>query len=362
MARSRRHNKLLFAPVHKRRTGLWMTLVILLLLTGMGILLNTESNRHPRLLRQDVTVPALPKDLEQFAILHISDLAGKRFGKEQEALKTLLHAEKFHAVCLTGDMVGVSGDASPLLELIGILPRDVPIFLIAGDDDPPPILATAHGDSQVKAPYILAAEKLGAIYLDAPFQVTVGKQAIWFCPEMLFGLDLANTVLSLQNRHDALMGAPNPYEPENGAALRAVEYQQTMLQRTQQAIAQMKREDLMVMVSHLPPDREMIALTLGGRKQEARSGNFPGRLALIMCGHLNNGQVRLPMLGALWSPASNNAAAWFPNNRLLSGLSSLQGVPLYISPGLGVSSVYPLPWRVFNKPALSILTLTIKIR
>ena len=41
------------------------------------------------------------------------------------------------------------------------------------------------------------------------------------------------------------------------------------------------------------------------------------------------------------------------------GLSSYHGIPQYISPGLGTSAAIDLPpIRIFNTPAVTILTLT----
>ena len=43
---------------------------------------------------------------------------------------------------------------------------------------------------------------------------------------------------------------------------------------------------------------------------------------------------------------------------MIQGLSTIQGVTQYISPGLGVSDAYPIPLRMFNTPSITILTLT----
>jgi predicted MPP superfamily phosphohydrolase len=52
---------------------------------------------------------------------------------------------------------------------------------------------------------------------------------------------------------------------------------------------------------------------------------------------------------------------WLPEDSHLVGLSTVQGVTQYISPGLGVSDAYAIPLRLFNTPTVTILTLTARM-
>ena len=49
---------------------------------------------------------------------------------------------------------------------------------------------------------------------------------------------------------------------------------------------------------------------------------------------------------------------FFPGDEGFTGLSIVKGYAVYISPGLGVSSYYPLPLRLFNRPAATLVRLT----
>jgi predicted MPP superfamily phosphohydrolase len=45
-------------------------------------------------------------------------------------------------------------------------------------------------------------------------------------------------------------------------------------------------------------------------------------------------------------------------------MQSMMGVTQHISPGLGTSSIYPFPMsmmRLFNRPAVTMITLTAKL-
>ena len=63
---------------------------------------------------------------------------------------------------------------------------------------------------------------------------------------------------------------------------------------------------------------------------------------LILAGHSHNGQVRLPVIGALYTP--DGSKKYFDN------YYDINGTPLYISSGIGVSIIN---YRLFNKPSIN---------
>ena len=88
--------------------------------------------------------------------------------------------------------------------------------------------------------------------------------------------------------------------------------------------------------------------------------NFLRNVSLLLAGHYNAGQVRIPLVGALKAPASAGGG-WFPEDHTLVGLNVVHGVTQYISPGLGISDDYPIPLRIFNTPAITLITLTSRL-
>ena len=91
-----------------------------------------------------------------------------------------------------------------------------------------------------------------------------------------------------------------------------------------------------------------------GSKEQAFAMRYAG---LILAGHYNGGQWRIPFFRAVYVPE----LGWFPEDSLVRGISYPGGIPQYISPGLGASGAYPVRFRMFNTPAVTVLTLTTKL-
>ena len=79
---------------------------------------------------QNVTLVGLPQSLEGYRILHLSDLAGRRFGDEQATILREINTLDYDAVFITGDMVGSSGDPEPFYELLEGLYTSLPAIPI----------------------------------------------------------------------------------------------------------------------------------------------------------------------------------------------------------------------------------------
>ena len=354
---ARRSEGRLFSPPKKRRTGC-LTLVILMLLILLVTLgLNSLSNRFVRLSTRRVTVLNLPRQLERFRILHLSDLNAASLGSQQENLKAALGKEAFHAVVMTGDMVGKSGRVQPLMDLAAALPPQVPRLFITGDSDPDPLLAEPHGDGEVQADYIRALVEAGFIYLESPYLMEEAGQRVWFCPGEFFMQDLASAQAALKDLVDSLKASDNPYAPKTGARLRHAEHRLAVYEASLEAMAQMQEGDTVIAVMHHPPDAEMLGEMALLHKEEDRVGP-----SLFLAGQFNNGQVRLPGLGPVYVPLQpSGKGGWLPGDEGFTGLSILKGYPVHISPGLGSSSYYPFPLRLFNRPGMTILELTSKM-
>jgi predicted MPP superfamily phosphohydrolase len=84
---------------------------------------------------------------------------------------------------------------------------------------------------------------------------------------------------------------------------------------------------------------------------------------VYLSGQLNGGQARLPGLGPIYlPPQEGRTGGWLPGEEGISGLSVYKGQAVYISPGLGVSSYYPIPIRLFNRPTATLIQLTRRLR
>lgn len=358
----KRGRRSLFAPRKRKRWGCIVLPLFFVLLLLAGVFLNAANNRHPGKDTQRVSIPNLPDRLEGFRILHLSDLHGREYGIDQQKLLNLIKDDNYHAVCLTGDMVGSSGNVQPLLDLIQALPQDIPVFLVAGDEDPSPILSAPHGDASPKASWVLEAEKAGAIFLDRPVKMEFNKSTLWLCPADLFTMDLEAAEFALADRQTEILSSDNPQSPENGAALRVVEYQMDVMEQVKGARSEMLPEHFYIALAHAPLGDDALILAQQSIEGKATMTNFPGQLSLILAGHFNAGHVHLPVLGPVFAPPSalTGEGGFMPDKALLFGVRSVRGVAQYITPGLGTSVIYPkwLSFRLFNPPEISLLILT----
>ena len=81
--------------------------------------------------------------------------------------------------------------------------------------------------------------------------------------------------------------------------------------------------------------------------------------SLILAGHYHGGQFRIPGYGALYIPnPATGHGGYFPDQKDVMGLNDVNGIPQYISAGLGASSsLRVFSFRIFNTPELNLITL-----
>jgi predicted MPP superfamily phosphohydrolase len=330
--------KNLFAPRKKRRWG-WLLMLIIIAAVILGALfLNSVINDYPKKQRVMLTVPSLSDKLEKLALLHISDLDGQFFGENQEKLMELIKSDNYHAVFVTGDITDKDGSPDALLSLINQLPTDVPVFFISGDEDPAPNAANGLPE------WIAKLQASGAIYVDRPIKWEVKKSVVWILPQNILTADSDAMRFSLM---------------EQGLE---ASYKMQALEDTEKAKLEMLPEHTYIALSHVPVSSESLAYLNAQDKENIRMQNFPGRLQIILSGHLNNGQARLPGIGAIYAPMTveNPNGEYWPEDKYIEGKINMRGVVQHISPGLGASEVYPklLRKRWFNPPKISLLMLT----
>ncbi len=349
----------IFAPTRKKHKLLRAMLALFVFICLVLVAFNAINNLRISLVKQSITIPSLPKQAENFRILHISDLHGLSFGEGQSRLQEVLQSAKYNIVCFTGDAVGKDGDYQPFLDLIALFPN-TPFYFITGDEDPAPITAAPHEGDSPKAAFIQAAENMGAIYLDAPMKISDGTSSIWLSPERVYSIDVQSTGQALIDRRDELMQEAD--SPSRKAALEAVTYQEEQLERIRLARKQMLPGDMHIAMSHHPITRSGMENLVEFIRTD--NDSYMSSLALVLSGHYVGGQWKLPLIGPLKVPESSELGnqGWFPESTFVSGLGYTLGIAQYVSPGLGTSSASGLPpIRLFNTPAVTQITLTTKM-
>ena len=355
----RGRNKYIFAPERGRRDTrrgfrngvlIFIPLLLLLFFTANFLI----SNRVI-LEKRPITVLNLPADLENYSILHISDLHGAELGERQKAIETALGTTRYSCVVMTGDMLGENHDVQPLLDLIALMPAETPKYYIPGDTDGNWIDSFAHGSLSVYTDWALTLQQAGVTLLDRPISETRGKGTIWFVPEDLYTLNLDGMEKVYRSSLEELSLRATSMTADEAAYRRVLEYELERIAVLREVRETVQAEDMQVVLTHTPLSEEYIheSFNLSG-KEDFFSMRYAG---LILAGHYNGGQWRLPTGGAVYVPEMG----WFPADEEIMGLSFPAGIPQYISPGLGSDPHYTYqPGRLFNSPTLTLITLTRK--
>ena len=330
-------------------------LVILPILIVSLWVLNVTVSRRVRLEELQLTVLNLPEDLENFSILHLSDLHGARYGEKQKAIGTALGDTRYSCVVMTGDMLGEDGDVQPLLELIALMPHDTPKYLIPGDTDGPAIETQAHSSLSVYAEWAEELQVAGIQILDLPVLITREKGRLWIVPEELYALDLIGMRNVYQKQMEELNSRGTSLTADDAARIRAMEYETERIDSLIQIRKEFLPTDIQVVLTHTPLSSAYVAdLISWTAKEELFSLRYA---SLILAGHYNGGQWRIPFVGAVYVPE----LGWFPEDGLVQGLGYVESIPQYISPGMGSDPHYEhQPGRIFNSPVMTRIVLTRK--
>lgn len=345
-----REIRLSFWPVFL--VGIALLLALMVLLQGNSLTVD----------EQEVTMVGLPEELEGYRILLLSDLNGRRFGDEQTTILREIGTLDYDAVFIAGDMVGRGGDPEPFYELLEGLPSSRPVYFIAGDSDPQPVLDTTRDitgtvEQMVLADWILGAIERGATYVDAPVELEVGNASIWISPADMLNLnasELADTCEEqmLQEQEGTVLGLQSDHD-----TLPATTYRYERAQRLLQAVNSMTATDVHISLAHEPPSDEFLAASA----THASTGEkYLTQPSLVLAGHYCGGVWRLPGLGAFYIPSSTaDRHGWFPAQEDVQGLSNAGGTQMYITAGLSTTGSAPLMFfRFLDRPQLSIIELT----
>ena len=332
--------------------GIALLLALMVLLQGNSLTVD----------EQEVTMVGLPEELEGYRILLLSDLNGRRFGDEQATILREIGTLDYDAVFIVGDMVGRGGDPEPFYELLEGLPSSRPVYFIAGDSDPQPVLDTTRDitgtvEQMVLADWILGAIERGATYVDAPVELEVGNASIWISPADMLNLnasELADTCEEqmLQEQEGTVLGLQSDHD-----TLPATTYRYERAQRLLQAVNSMTATDVHISLAHEPPSDEFLAASA----THASTGEkYLTQPSLVLAGHYCGGVWRLPGLGAFYIPSSTaDRHGWFPAQEDVQGLSSAGGTQMYITAGLSTTGSAPLMFfRFLDRPQISIIELT----
>ncbi|MBE5765961.1 MAG: metallophosphoesterase [Clostridiales bacterium] len=333
-----------------------------LVLTLLMVMVLQNQSTYVRM--EAVGVAGLPDALENYTILHVSDLNAAEFGADQTALLRTINSLSYDIMLITGDMVGTSGDAEPFLAFLRGLKRKNNVYFIAGDADPGPLRASLREgegtlEELVLEDWILDAIEIGATYVDSPKAVTIGSTGtkLWISPFSQLGVSAKQTVSIFEDQLETeligyLSGIGADY-----ASYPFTDYRYRVAQKLLNAAGQMGADDVHIALAHVPPTDSMISITQDNHSDTPNE--YLHSADLILAGHYCGGVWKMPGYGAMYIPdALHGMNGWFPDQARVSGQVSLGSSILHVTGGLSTSSDVKLPFRLFNQPEVSLITLT----
>ena len=354
----------LFKPLHLfgREIRFWPLFLLVFLLMMVGVVIISNGNVEP--VSETITVVGLPEELENYRILVLSDMNGKRFGDQQSALAREVENLGYDMILCVGDMVGKDGDPEPFYEFLDALSKPSRVYFVCGDSDPGPFVEVARDiqgtlEQIVLEDWILGAVERGATYVDAPMCVTVGDSKIWLTPTSYLNLDAIAyrddwREQMKQEEDGTVSGLSSDYN-----TLPFTSYRYACAEKFYSAVNQISSSDLLIGLSHIVPDDGFIE----SASTHDEDGAYLFEPELIISGHYCGGVWKLPFLGAFYVPNRMLPRyGWFPATEDVDGLSRIGETQVYITAGLSTTSSIPvLPFRLLNSPEVVSLKLTAKL-
>ncbi len=322
-----------------------MVVVGLIILIGALVVYTIRDNNHLTIAKQDIIIDHLPKEFDGYKILQITDLHGKEFGKNQSQLLKSINSIDYDAIVFTGDMVlkGESNSSKPFYQLLkGIRNKKTAIY-IPGNEDPEAYQLTSSG-VLVKSGFVKGIEKSGVKFLESVYSVRKNNASINF-------VDFETSILNPSESEKQTSGI---YLPEYAQTKQYIEHRKILL-KEMASIDHLKKRDVLIALNHYPVVDARIDTLLNDSSLKFKDRKYD----LILAGHYHGGQIRLPLIGALFVPE-----AWYKRNGLfppqnrVKGLWKYKQIKQYVSTGLGSSNFVPfLKFRFDNPPELNVLTL-----
>lgn len=274
-----------------------MLCLVLLLLAALGVGA-VWGNRSLQVQEVAVDCPGLPAAFQGFRLAQVSDLHNAAFGRDNARLLAALAQAKPEAILLTGDLADSRRtNLAVALSFARQAAAIAPVYYVPGNHE---------ARLAQYAAFAAALEAAGVqVLANRAVPLVRGSQRIPIA-------GLADPGLAQR------AGDPRPAEAILGDALAAL---------------RLSSQPFPLLLAHRPEWFPLYA---------------EGGAALVFSGHAHGGQVRLPVLGAVFAPDQG----FWP--QVTAGVHTAGQAQVVVSRGLGNGTPFP---RLWNGPELVAVTL-----
>lgn len=294
-------------------------------------------NNRVIVVRQEVKVKDLPDSFDGFTLLQITDLHGKRFGKNQAHLINTINSCKYDMIAITGDMLSGYGksDLGPFYELLDGIKNKKNMFFVGGNTD----FAAYDRFTGEKTGFGKKLEEKGCLLLNQVYSIEWGKDKIWISPFQL--TKFADSWA--KEAQKKIETEKNPKE------LKKFKQQKQYMNKLKKELELLKPAETIIALEHYPFATD----------NPSHLPAFEPSFDLVIAGHYHGGQFRIPFYGAFYIPdPASSRKGFFPDQENVCGLKDWGVFQQYISKGLGASDRIPLfQFRLFNTPEINLITL-----
>ena len=119
----------------KTHSALKICLALLAALILIAVVLILDSRYRIQLSRYELSFADLPESFDGCRIVHISDLHGMSFGRDNRRLAELIRRQQPDIIAYTGDIAGAEGDLSAVEPLLKELEGLCPAYYVNGNHE-----------------------------------------------------------------------------------------------------------------------------------------------------------------------------------------------------------------------------------
>ncbi|MFD1040641.1 metallophosphoesterase [Virgibacillus byunsanensis] len=310
---------------------------ILIVMIVLVVYIIWDNNRITTV-EQDIVIDDLPESLDGFRILQVTDLHEKQFGENQKRLINSINEVDYDAIIFTGDMLDSTESANydPFYSLLNGINNKENAWYTPGNTDP---YNYQFNPEIKKSEFIIGMEERGVKLLESMDTVTVDGADI----------HVVNFELSILRGADDVGRTEGIVRPSYVSDEAYLDYQRKLLTEVNM-LDELTDSDLLIALNHYPVVDARIDHIQNNARTVLRDFD------LLIAGHYHGGQIRLPILGALFIPEPWYNSNFLPPKERVKGLWEYKNMKQYVSTGLGSSDVIPfLKFRLFNPPQINIL-------